>query len=253
MSISITDFFKPVQTKGELNENAQQKIEFLIQLAKAFSQMTYQSLYIVDYSKRSFIYVSDNPIFLCGTKPEQVLKEGYMFYLRNIPEKDLEMLLQINKAGFAFFNQLPKEERFNYFISYDFHLKQPKGDLMLINHKLKPLLLDQHGNPWIALCLVSISSNNKAGNIKFKNSELNKSYEFNIETNEWYEMETIALNNREKNILMLSAQGLTMEQIASRLFLSADTIKFHKKNIFRKLNVKNITEAIAAAMELALI
>ena len=66
-------------------------------------------------------------------------------------------------------------------------------------------------------------------------------------------MKMIALNGREKNILMLSAQGLTMEEIASQLFLSADTIKFHKKNIFRKLNVKNITEAIAAAMELALI
>lgn len=253
MSISINDFFKPIQTTGELDENAQQKIEFLIQLARAFSQMTYQSLYIVDYSKKGFIYVSDNPIFLCGTRPEQVLREGYMFYLKNVPEKDLEMLLQINTAGFAFFNQLTKEDRSNYFISYDFHLKQQKGDLMLINHKLKPLLLDHHGNPWIALCLVSISSNKKAGNIRFKNSELNKSYEFNIEANEWHEVKMISLNNREKNILMLSAQGLTMEEIASQLFLSADTIKFHKKNIFRKLNAKNITEAIAAAMEHALI
>lgn len=253
MSISITDFFKPVQTSGEVNKNTQQQIELLIQLARAFSQMTYQSLYIVDYSKRGFIYVSDNPIFLSGERPEQVLKEGYMFYLRNVPKKELEMLLKINTAGFAFFNQLPKEDKFNYVISYDFHLKQPKGGLMLINHKLKPLFLDHHDNPWIALCLVSISSSNKAGNIRFKNSALNKLYEFNIEENEWSEAKTITLNDREKSILMLSAQGLTMEKIASELFLSADTIKFHKKNIFRKLNVKNITEAIASAMELALI
>src|SRR5690242_2194604 len=253
MKISVADFFKPIQFTGDFSEKINPKIESFIQFAKAISQMTYQSLYIVDYFKRGFIYVSDNPLFLCGTRPEQVLKEGYLFYFRNVPEKDLEMLLKINEAGFSFFNKLPKADRLKYSISYDFHLKQPKGNLMLINHKLKPLLLDQYHNPWIALCLVSLSSNNQAGNVKFKNSELKKFYEFDLERNEWKESRNIVLNNREKDILVLSVQGLTMDKIAAKLFLSVDTIKFHKRNIFKKLNVKNIAEAIAVAMDLAII
>jgi DNA-binding CsgD family transcriptional regulator len=52
---------------------------------------------------------------------------------------------------------------------------------------------------------------------------------------------------------MLSGQGFTMEKIAKELFLSIDTIKFHKKNLFKKLSARSISEAIAAATNLALI
>jgi DNA-binding CsgD family transcriptional regulator len=74
-----------------------------------------------------------------------------------------------------------------------------------------------------------------------------------LNSNEWKESRSIVLNNREKDILVLSVQGLTMDKIAAKLFLSVDTIKFHKRNIFKKLNVKNIAEAIAVAMDLAII
>jgi len=43
-----------------------------------------------------------------------------------------------------------------------------------------------------------------------------------------------------------------MEQIAEMLFVSIDTIKFYKKQIFSKLKVKSITEATAIAIELSL-
>lgn len=163
------------------------------------------------------------------------------------------MLVKINNAGFPFFKSLPKEDKSKYSISYDFHLKQADGTLMLVNYKLKPLLLDRHSNPWIALCLVSISSRSNAGNVKFKSNELKKIYELDLRKNEWSEIQSRILNTREKEILAYSAQGLTMEQIALKLFISVDTIKFHKKNIFSKLCVKSISEAIALSIDTALI
>jgi len=44
-----------------------------------------------------------------------------------------------------------------------------------------------------------------------------------------------------------------MEKIASKMFISPDTIKFHKKNLFAKLQVKSISEAIMKSMELSLL
>lgn len=253
MSITLQDFFKPLTTNITYSVKDSEKIKSFIECAKSISQLTYQSVYIVDYNKRSFIYVSDNPIFLCGESPERVLKSGYLFYLRNVPDEDLELLLKINGAGFGFFNRLAISERLNYSISYDFHLKQEGEGLMLINHKLKPLLLDDHGNPWIALCLVSMSANSKSGNIRFKSLQLKKNYEFDIDLNEWIEVVNVKLKRREKEILLYSAQGLTMEQIATRLYLSLDTIKFHRKNLFTKLDVNNISEAISTSIDLSLI
>jgi DNA-binding CsgD family transcriptional regulator len=253
MKITIQDFFKPIRFDEDFRDEDYKKVIPYVNFAKSLSQITYQSVYLVDYYKRSFLYVSDNPIFLCGYTPEQVLRYGYLFYLKNVPEDDLEMLLKINEAGFLFFRQLPPEDRLKYSISYDFNLIQPEGNLMLINHKLKPLLLDRDNNPWIALCLVSISPNSEPGNVRFKSRELKKFYNLNIESAAWVETESAKLNKREKEVLILSAQGLTMEEIASKAFISLDTVKFHKRNIFLKLNVKSVSEAITAALDLALI
>ncbi|HRP37677.1 MAG TPA: helix-turn-helix transcriptional regulator, partial [Candidatus Dojkabacteria bacterium] len=112
---------------------------------------------------------------------------------------------------------------------------------------------DRHLNPWIVICLVSASPHSSPGNIQFKSTEMKRCYKYDIHNDEWTETPVLKLNNREKEILMLAVQGYTMAQIASKLFISTDTIKFHRKNIFSKLGVKRISEAISTALEQALI
>lgn len=51
-----------------------------------------------------------------------------------------------------------------------------------------------------------------------------------------------ALTEQEKEIIRLVAQGLTNKEIARRLFLSPNTVKFHISNIMRKLDVKRRAE-----------
>jgi DNA-binding NarL/FixJ family response regulator len=51
------------------------------------------------------------------------------------------------------------------------------------------------------------------------------------------------LSERETEVLRLVAQGLTNTQIAQRLNVSDNTVKFHLQNIYQKLNVGNRTEA----------
>lgn len=51
------------------------------------------------------------------------------------------------------------------------------------------------------------------------------------------------LTNREREILMLIRMGKTNAEIAGHLELSINTVKTHAKNLFRKLGVRNRTEA----------
>lgn len=252
MKIKIEDFFKPVQVKDDFSKDDYEIVEAFINFAKSLSRLTYQSIYLIDYSKKSFLFVSDNPIFLCGSTPTEVMRDGYYHYVNNVPESDLHLLKKINDVGFDFFGNLDAEDRLKFSISYDFHLKQPGNKPLLVNHKLKPLLLDKFSNPWIALCLVSMSSHANSGNIRFKSDEDGKQFEYDLEKDIWVETARIKLKPREKDILLFSAQGLTMDQIADRLYVSIDTVKFHKKQIFSKLKVKSITEATALAIELSL-
>ena len=51
----------------------------------------------------------------------------------------------------------------------------------------------------------------------------------------------------EARVLKLIKDGLNTKQIAGMLFNSVNTIKNHKKNIFRKLQAHNTAQAIAAS------
>lgn len=65
--------------------------------------------------------------------------------------------------------------------------------------------------------------------------------------------ETPKLTAREKEILILAAKGESNNQIAKAMVLSEATIKSHLNNIFKKLNVKNRTQAGRIAIEKNLI
>lgn len=53
------------------------------------------------------------------------------------------------------------------------------------------------------------------------------------------------LSPREWEVLACVAKGLTNAEIAARLMVSENTVRFHLKNIYEKLHVANRTEATA--------
>jgi len=63
------------------------------------------------------------------------------------------------------------------------------------------------------------------------------------------EQHTITLTNREIEIIRLFVQGLTYKEIASRLKLSYYTVDTHRKKIFEKIGVHNISGLIKYAIE----
>ena len=60
----------------------------------------------------------------------------------------------------------------------------------------------------------------------------------------------VILSTREKEIVLLIADGHSNKQIAESLFLSVFTIKNHRKNIMRKLGFKRVNELIRYAIEM---
>jgi DNA-binding NarL/FixJ family response regulator len=65
--------------------------------------------------------------------------------------------------------------------------------------------------------------------------------------------EPIILSERENEIIILIAEGLTNGQIAEHLFLSNHTINTHRKNIMAKLGVKNTAGIVMYAVKTDLV
>lgn len=65
--------------------------------------------------------------------------------------------------------------------------------------------------------------------------------------------EEAALTPRELDILRLLTAGMANKQIGARLYLSADTVKTHLGNIYRKLGVEGRAHAVAVALRRGLL
>jgi DNA-binding NarL/FixJ family response regulator len=63
----------------------------------------------------------------------------------------------------------------------------------------------------------------------------------------------IVITRREKEVLSLIAEGMTNNEIATKLFLSSTTVDTHRKNLLAKLDVKNTAALVRVAIRQNLI
>ncbi|TND05367.1 MAG: ATP-dependent transcriptional regulator, MalT-like, LuxR family [Bacteroidetes bacterium] len=67
------------------------------------------------------------------------------------------------------------------------------------------------------------------------------------------EIGRIGLSKRELEVLQLMSEGCSNQEIASRLFVSLNTVKTHSSKIFEKLEAKRRTQAVEKAKRLNII
>lgn len=236
MDIKVGDFFIPNNSVSAIATEDYRQFSVLVDAAKAFARSTYQSVYIIDYYKKGFLYASDSLAYLCGEPVEKLRDFGYNMYLDHVPVNELKMLLEINNKGFQLFETLPMCERTEYTISYDFHITNGKKK-NLINHKLTPIVLTQDGKIWLALCTMSMSSYNTPGHVVMKKSGGKSFFQYDLDAHKWKAVDEVKLTDVEKEVLKYSAQGYTMNEIADKMCKSVDTIKSCKRLLFARLEV----------------
>ena len=85
MQKDIKRFFHPINQQMDIPDCEYDRIGLCIAMANALARNTNYSLYIIDYNRKNFLYVSSNPLFLCGHSPEDVQQKGYAFYFDVVP------------------------------------------------------------------------------------------------------------------------------------------------------------------------
>ncbi|OYW20607.1 MAG: DNA-binding response regulator [Sphingobacteriales bacterium 12-47-4] len=84
--------------------------------------------------------------------------------------------------------------------------------------------------------------------------KLYMSLDINLSAADKQEMNNLpVLSSREKEVLVLIADGLTNPQIASKLFISLHTVDSHRKNLLTKFQVNNTAGLIKLAAKFNMI
>lgn len=149
-------------------------------------------------------------------------------------------------------------------IQHKYETEQRKAQyeigMLAKNNQLKTERLRKIWIVLIALLLLSIAGagisfliiKNKNHRIEQMKLEI-RNYLLNPESKETKEsnedpmdqlIEKYGLTQREAEIMKLISTGIRNEEIANKLFVSKNTVKFHIKNIFIKLDVKNRVQAM---------
>ncbi|HKC35085.1 MAG TPA: response regulator transcription factor [Chitinophagaceae bacterium] len=85
------------------------------------------------------------------------------------------------------------------------------------------------------------------------NETTSDSYRDSSQNIDYEQIKKVGLTQREHDVLVKMAEGLSNQEIAQQLFLSESTVKTHVSNILFKLEAKRRTQAVQSAKKLKIV
>ena len=246
MDKSVQDrFFEPVKPVvfNDMNMDYS-RLAPVTKLLDCMSDILPHNAYIVDYYRQNFFYISKQSIFLCGYPHEEAMRLGYSFLAQILSPADLELLIEINEAGFKFFYQVPMEKRTDGSISYDLILRRIDGSTISVNHRLRPYNFTADGNLWMAVCSLRPSGATVTGNAQVDFRDPNVRYQYSFERKNWSKLPALELSKSELYIASETDKGTPEKQIADILSCTRSNIRYYKSQIMRKTETATMREAI---------
>ncbi|MGV3504586.1 MAG: LuxR C-terminal-related transcriptional regulator [Adhaeribacter sp.] len=227
-------------------------------LAEDFEQALYlyaqdqQFVYVYDYQTARVVYVSRNLTQVLGYSQEEFSIE---FLYSKIHPQDHDQVLKISRATGDLVMQCKELAPLMAFLTVDFRLMHADGHYIKMQRQSTILKRDESGNVHFSVGIITdINHLNRSDKVSFDVS-MPEYKEMLVQILESYEPGTAAgeFSVREKQVLRLMALGKNTRQIAQELSLSTFTVDTHRKNMKKKLMVRNTAGLISEAFKRKLI
>jgi DNA-binding CsgD family transcriptional regulator len=204
-----------------------------------------------DFYKRDYFYFSESFNEVFGFYKHKLPQINHKFIRSRFHPDDFIINTGSMKA-LQYLYQQPIEKRKDYRIIHEFRIRNDddKWTRLIVQNDI--LELDEKGNPWLDLKLWDFSpiqDIDAPGRFVFRNKFTGEV----IYALEGQKTENSGISVREREVLSLIADGMKSKQIAEKLFISANTVNNHRRNLIEKLDVSNTTEAVKMALKLGII
>ena len=165
---------------------------------------------------------------------------------------DREKALELTAYFHAFIALQPAESRKHYKASMDFRIRKADGKYIRLMEQTGILELNEAGRILLAVkFFTEITHLNKENRVRLTllNDEQEVEDAITVVAPDEQEKDEGPLSKREKEILQLLGEGHSAKAIASTLFISEHTVKNHRKNILKKLKLKNSRQLISYTLQ----
>ena len=236
-SVNITD--SPI-TK-------QLQLEIVHQIASAFAMGQYYFM-VFSFKDLQFDYVDANVKNVLGVDTKDFNLD---YFFNQVHPEDLDKLhLKEDTARHFLYEKITIDEIPLYKVVYLLRIKDVTGNYKTILHQSRAINVSDDGKIQQVLTVHSdvtfldIPFNNKISFISQKKPNyyaIEKEGKYLFEENSSKKLFT----KREIEIIKKISEGKKYSDIAEELFVSPNTVNFHKKNILRKSECKNSAQLIA--------
>ena len=235
------------------NDSDQQFLRQYIEACELMSRCLDQVIYVADYRKQEFAYVSAVPTMLFGLTPRSIINRGFGFLDDYITEEDVVFIRGIMRAWFSFLEGCPRHHLNSYVLSYNLRLKSMAHGELVIANSLIPLQFDRDGHPWLAHGSISMATDRRLHLGRIGLMGLPSYWEYNEQECQFRLVEVPPLSEVSKQVIYLSRLNLPVSEIAKKLGRTESTIKWYRAMLKRQFRVKTFEQVIATASSLKLL
>lgn len=205
--------------------------------------------YIFDVPDGQFLYVDPSIHEILGIQPDSLTVTDFM---ARIHPQDTVYFLNFENKVSEFFGQLKPDQVMKYKVSYDFRIKNMKGNYIRILHQVITVNQSNEGHVLQTLGVhtdITHIKNEGEPKLSFIGLEGEPSF-IDVDYRKAFVYHLDKFSIREKEIIKHLCEGHSSHEIATALFISEHTVRTHRKNILRKADVKSTAELVVKAIKL---
>lgn len=182
-----------------------------------------------------------------GYSPEEM---SVNFLIEKIHPEDQPWFLNFENKTVDFFSTLSIEQVTNYKVRYDYRIKKSNGEYIRILQQVVTIDYDKNGRVLRTFGVhTNISHLKTEGDpvLSFIGLNGEPSY-IDVGVEKIYQQPASFLSPREREVLLLIADGKESKVIANDLNISKETVSTHRKNLLAKTNARNSAELVKKAI-----
>ena len=203
-------------------------------------------VYVISLKHKRVLYISQSQLLVPVVDTAQVYSRGMDYIYTLMEESEAEQLHTALHRILADYRQVPEADRDSYCIYFNHLLQKGKKTCMLFN-KLSVLSHTSDGQPDVLWGVARVGKHTYLPSIMagVPGTEHFRNYSFtdDVEVGVVF----VELTDGERTMLSLAQCGYSVAEIAYSMNKTEDTVKFYRRQIFRKFEVDTISEAVAYA------